>query len=64
MNPAMLQLVLFGIEEVIQQAPALAADLQKIFANGTPTAADFAALRAKVASESYQQFVTGTVLGA
>jgi len=64
MNPAMLQLVLFGIEEVIQQAPALAADLQKIFANGTPTAADFAALRAKVASESYRQFVTGTGLGA
>jgi hypothetical protein len=57
MNPATLQLVIFGIEEVIQQAPALAADLQKIFANGTPTAADFAALRAKVASESYQQFV-------
>lgn len=62
MNPAMLQLVIFGIEEVIQQAPSLAADLQKIFANGTPTAADFEALRLKVASESYRQFVPNSQL--
>jgi hypothetical protein len=57
MPPATLTLVIFGIEEAIQQTPALIADLQNIFANGAPTAADFAALRAKVASESYQQFV-------
>ena len=57
MPPATLTLIIFGIEEAIQQTPALIADLQQIFSNGAPTAADFAALRAKVASESYQQFV-------
>jgi len=62
MSPAVLQLVIFGIEEAIQQTPALVADLQAIFANGAPTAADFAALREKVASESYKQFVPGSQL--
>lgn len=57
MPPQVLTLVIFGIEEAIQQTPALIADLQQIFASGTPTAAQFAALRAKVASESYQSFV-------
>jgi hypothetical protein len=57
MPPQVLTLVIFGIEEAIQQTPALIADLQQIFASGAPTAAQFEALRAKVASESYQQFV-------
>jgi hypothetical protein len=60
MSPAILQLVIFGIEEAVTQAPGLIAELQQIFANGAPTAADFAALRVKVASESYGQFVPGS----
>ncbi len=62
MNPATIALVVGLIEQAITEAPALAADLQKLFASGQPTAADFAALRASVAAESYGQFVPASSL--
>ena len=57
MSPAILQLIIFSVEEAIKEAPLLADDLKQLFASSTPTAADFAALRAKVAGESYAKFV-------
>lgn len=64
MSPQVAQLIIFGVEEAIAQFPALLSDFQAIFATGTPTAADFAALRAKVASENYGQFVPDSALNA
>ena len=62
MNPATIALIIQLIELAIQEEPALAADLQKLFASGTPTPADFAALRASIASENYGQFVPASAL--
>jgi len=57
MSPQLLQLIVFAVQQAIQAAPALVADFQTLFAGGAPTDADFDALRAKVSSESYAQFV-------
>lgn len=62
MSPELLQLIIFGIEQAITQAPALAADLKEIFSSGNPSPADFATLRAKVASETYGQLVPDSQL--
>lgn len=62
MNPATIALIVQLIELAIQEEPALASDLQKIFASGTPTAADFAALRASINAETYGQFVPASQL--
>jgi hypothetical protein len=57
MSPALLALILQLVEEAIANEPAIAADLQALFGSGTPTAAQWAALRANVAAETYGQFV-------
>ena len=62
MSPAAIQLALLVVEEAIKQGPALVADFQALFASGEPSAADFAALRAKVAAQSYAQFVPGSAI--
>lgn len=62
MSPQLIQLIIFALEAAVQEAPALVADIQNIFASGNPTASDFAALRSKVASESYGQFVPDSQL--
>jgi len=50
------------IEFAIQYAPTMIADLQRLFASGNPTPADYAALRAQVSAETYAQFVPGSDL--
>jgi hypothetical protein len=62
MSPETLLLVVSLVEQAMAEAPAFSADLQSLFANGTPTAADFAALRAKIAGETYGQFVPASQL--
>jgi hypothetical protein len=57
-----VQLALIVIEEAVKEAPQLATDIQALFAAGAPTAADWAAFRAKVAAESYKQFVPASQL--
>lgn len=57
MNPTTIALIVGLVEEAITEAPALVTDFQNLFASGTPTAADFAALRASISAESYGQFV-------
>ncbi len=41
------------VEAAISETPALVAEFQALFASGTPTAEQFAALRAKVAAENF-----------
>jgi hypothetical protein len=62
MPPQILTLAVFLVEELIKATPALAAEFQTLFASGTPTAADFAALRAKIAGESYAALVPASEL--
>ena len=47
--PVIIQLVEFAVAET----PALITEFQTLFASGAPTPEQFAALRAKVASETF-----------
>lgn len=62
MSPAMLSLILFAVQEAIKAAPALVTEFQALFAHGTPSDADFDAFRARIAAESYAQFVPASAL--
>ena len=58
----MISLAFFAIEEAIKQEPAIAAELQSLFSKGNPTPADWAALRVKVLSKTYRDYVPGTAI--
>jgi hypothetical protein len=62
MPPEIINLAIFGVEEAIKLAPGLATEFQTLFSSGNPTPADFAALRSKIAAESYELFVPSSVL--
>ena len=62
-NPV-ISLGLFAIEEAIKQEPAIAQELQALFSAGPVTPDQIAALRAKVAGESYAGFVPASALPA
>ena len=62
MPPETLQLAFFAIEEGIKLEPGIADAIRSMFAQGDPTPADWAALRAKVASKSYKDYVPSTAL--
>lgn len=64
MDPETAELVMSGIELAIKESPAFIADLQELFAKGTPTLADIQALRAKVSAETYAGFVPKSDLPA
>ena len=62
MPPQAIVLGIEVIEEAIKQAPALFAEFQKIFATANPAPEDWAALKQKVLTESYRDFVPQTAL--
>jgi hypothetical protein len=62
MSTSILTLLTFIIEEAVKIAPGFIQDLLALFSEGTPTATDFATLRAKIQAESYGQFVPGSIL--
>lgn len=62
MTPATIALIIQLVEAAITEEPAIAADLQNLFSGGVPTAAQWAALRASIASETYRQFVPASDL--
>lgn len=62
MDPLTIGAILTLIEQAIAAEPAIAADFKALFASGNPTPADFAALRATVAAESYGSFVPASAL--
>lgn len=53
-------LVIALVEEAVKDTPALITEFQTIFSVANPSPADWTALRTKVASESYEQYVPGT----
>lgn len=53
MTPALIPIIVDLVEAAITDTPALIAEFQALFASGTPTAEQFAALRAKVAAENF-----------
>ncbi|MDE3068614.1 MAG: hypothetical protein KGJ60_13850 [Verrucomicrobiota bacterium] len=57
MTPTLLTLVVSLVEEAVKIAPAAAADFQAIFSKSNPTPADWEALRAKVQSKGYFDYV-------
>ena len=58
MPPAVLSLVLFGIQELIKNAPGLVAEFQTLFSQTTPpTDADWDALRARVSGKSFDDYM-------
>lgn len=62
MTPTTIALILQLVEAAIAEEPAIAADLQNLFTGAPPTPAQWAALRASVASETYGEFVKDTAL--
>jgi hypothetical protein len=62
MTPEALSLVFFILEEAIKEEPAIAAALKDLFSKADPTPADWAALRLKVASKSYEDYVPESAL--
>jgi hypothetical protein len=64
MDPATLSLVVGLVQVAIQQTPGLISDFQKLFASGNPTQADFEALKASIAAETYGSFVPASALPA
>lgn len=62
MPPEAIQLGLFVIEEAIKNEPAIAAEIRSLLTKADPTPADWAALRARVQSKSYKDFVPASQL--
>lgn len=50
---ALAPIIIDLVEAAITDIPQLVDEFKTLFASGTPTAADFAALRAKVAAENF-----------
>lgn len=57
MPPQLLQLAVFGLEQLITQAPKLYADIAALFSKGQPTADDWQALRDKIGAKGYFDYV-------
>lgn len=65
MDPITLaNLGLFALQEAIKLEPAIAAELQKLFAKGDPTEQDWADLRASITAKSYRDYVPATAIPA
>lgn len=62
MPPQALALAFFIIEEAIKLEPAIAAEIQSLLAKGDPTADDWTALRAKIATKTYADYVPASAL--
>jgi hypothetical protein len=64
MPPQALQLAFFLIEEGIKLEPAIAAELRALLNKNDPTAEDWAALRSRVQSKTYLDYVPASALAA
>lgn len=62
MNETLIQLVIFGIEELIKVAPGVAAQIQTLMAKPDATAADWADLRNRIQSKTYFDYVPSSSL--
>lgn len=57
-----LQDIITALQEAIKRAPKLIEDFREIFAKDAPTEADWAALKAKINSKVYEDYVPATRL--
>jgi len=57
-------LAIFILQEAVQNAPAIYAELQKLFTKSDPTPEDWADLRARVKAKDYRAYVPATALPA
>ncbi len=62
MPPTTLALVLSLVEEAIRLEPAIRAEIESLLAKDNPTPEDWQALRIKVLSKSYRDYVPATAL--
>lgn len=62
MSPAEIALLLEGLEEAIKIEPAIQSDLVAIFTKPNPTPDDWTALRVKVVSKKYSDYVPASDL--
>jgi hypothetical protein len=60
----MIALIIQLVQEAVTLAPGIVTDLQDIFSKANPTPADWEALRAKILSKSYEDFVPASALPA
>ncbi len=58
----MLQIILFGLQEAVKAAPGIVNDIGEILSHDNPTPADWDALRVKVASKDYFDYVPDSKL--
>lgn len=62
MNPALLAAIISLVQEAITLEPSIQAELQTLFSQSNPTPADWEALRQKVLSKTYGDYVPATAL--
>ena len=58
MNPTLISTILLLIQELVKVVPPLAAEIVKILQSPNPTAADWAALRARVKAKKYEDYTS------
>lgn len=63
MSPATIALIVQLVELAVKEAPAIATELQAIFSKPNPTPEDWAALRAKVAAQSFESLAPDAKTG-
>ena len=64
MSPALIAIIISLVEEAVKLAPGVYEDLQLIFSKPNPTPDDWEALRAKVLSVSYADYVPASALAS
>lgn len=57
MGAELIPLVIFGLQEAIKYAPALAEEIRVLLSKGDPTPEDWLALQQKYATKTYEQYV-------
>lgn len=62
MNEEAVALALFVLQEAIKQAPGLVNEFQGLFNGNPPTDEEWTALRTKILSKSYKDYVPTTAL--
>ncbi len=62
MSGALATAILTAVEELVKLSPGLIVELQTIFGKSDPTAADWQALKDRVSSKSYWDYVPASDL--
>lgn len=63
MSPALLALIVSMVEEAVKIAPGVVADIKTVLSKNDATPADWQAVKDKVLSMRYEDFVPATAIG-